>query len=66
LLSRKAQENQRGFTLLETAIVLVIVALIAGAGMSVANRAWKLLSDTYKRTVAIPENVVPFPKHTVH
>ncbi len=30
------------------------------------ERAWKLLSDTYKRTVEIPENVVLFPKRTVH
>jgi len=27
---------------------------------------WKLLSSTYKRTVEIPENVVLFPKRTVH
>jgi len=30
------------------------------------ERAWKLLSSAYKRTVEIPENVVPFPKRTVH
>jgi hypothetical protein len=30
------------------------------------DRAWKLLSSTYKRTVEIPENVVLFPKRTVH
>ena len=30
------------------------------------ERAWKLLSSTYKRTVEFPENVVPFPKRTVH
>jgi len=30
------------------------------------ERAWKLLSGTYKRTVEIPENVVLFPKRTVH
>lgn len=30
------------------------------------ERAWKLLSGTYKRTVEIPENVVLFPKWTVH
>ena len=30
------------------------------------ERAWKLLSSTYKRTVEIPENVVLFPKRTVH
>jgi hypothetical protein len=29
-------------------------------------RAWKLLSSTYKQTVEIPENVVLFPKRTVH
>jgi hypothetical protein len=29
-------------------------------------RAWKLLSSTYQRTVEIPENVVLFPKRTVH
>jgi hypothetical protein len=29
-------------------------------------RGWKLLSNTYKRTVEIPENVVLFPKRTVH
>jgi hypothetical protein len=29
-------------------------------------RGWKLLSSTYKRTVEIPENVVLFPKRTVH
>jgi hypothetical protein len=29
-------------------------------------RAWKLLSRTYQRTVEIPENVVLFPKRTVH
>ena len=30
------------------------------------ERAWKLLSRTYKRTVENPENVVLFPKRTVH
>jgi hypothetical protein len=30
------------------------------------ERAWKLLSTTYKRIVEIPENVVLFPKRTVH
>lgn len=30
------------------------------------ERGWKLLSGTYKRTVVIPENVVLFPKRTVH
>lgn len=30
------------------------------------ERAWKLLSDTYKRIVEIPENVMLFPKRTVH
>ena len=30
------------------------------------ERAWKLLSSAYKRTVEIPQNVVPFPKRTVH
>jgi len=30
------------------------------------ERAWKLLSGTYKRTVEIPQNVVLFPKRTVH
>ena len=30
------------------------------------ERGWKLLSNTYKRTVVIPENVVLFPKRTVH
>ena len=30
------------------------------------ERGWKLLSRTYKRTVVIPENVVLFPKRTVH
>jgi hypothetical protein len=30
------------------------------------ERAWKLLSSAYKRTVEIPENVVLFPKRTVH
>ena len=30
------------------------------------ERAWKLLSGTYKRTVEIPKNVVLFPKRTVH
>ncbi|MGH8513773.1 MAG: hypothetical protein ACREV8_07495, partial [Gammaproteobacteria bacterium] len=30
------------------------------------ERAWKLLSSTYQRTVEIPENVVLFPKRTVH
>ena len=30
------------------------------------ERAWKLVSGTYKRTVEIPENVVLFPKRTVH
>jgi len=30
------------------------------------ERRWKLLSGTYKRTVVIPENVVLFPKRTVH
>jgi len=30
------------------------------------ERAWKLLSSTYKRTVEFPENVVLFPKRTVH
>jgi hypothetical protein len=30
------------------------------------ERAWKLLASTYKRTVEIPENVVLFPKRTVH
>ena len=30
------------------------------------ERAWRLLSTTYKRTVEIPENVVLFPKRTVH
>jgi hypothetical protein len=29
-------------------------------------RAWKLLSSTYQRIVEIPENVVLFPKRTVH
>ena len=29
-------------------------------------RGWKLLSSTYKQTVEIPENVVLFPKRTVH
>ena len=29
-------------------------------------RAWKLLSSTYQRIVKIPENVVLFPKRTVH
>ena len=29
-------------------------------------RGWKLLSSTYQRTVEIPENVVLFPKRTVH
>jgi len=28
--------------------------------------AWKLLSSTYQRIVEIPENVVLFPKRTVH
>ncbi|MGH8471164.1 MAG: hypothetical protein ACREVJ_01575, partial [Gammaproteobacteria bacterium] len=28
--------------------------------------AWKLLFSTYKRIVTIPENVVRFPKRTVH
>ena len=30
------------------------------------ERGWKLLSGTYKHTVVIPENVVLFPKRTVH
>ena len=30
------------------------------------ERAWKLLSGTYKRTVEIPENVVLFRERTVH
>ena len=30
------------------------------------ERAWKLLSGTYKRTVEIPENVVLFRKRTLH
>jgi hypothetical protein len=30
------------------------------------ERAWKLLSSTYQRTVEIPENVVLFPKRAVH
>jgi hypothetical protein len=30
------------------------------------DRAWTLLSGTYKRTVSIPENVIPFPKRQTH
>ena len=30
------------------------------------ERAWQWLSSTYQRTVEIPENVVLFPKRTVH
>jgi len=30
------------------------------------ERAWKWLSSTYQRIVEIPENVVLFPKRTVH
>jgi hypothetical protein len=30
------------------------------------ERAWKLLSGTYKRTVDIPENVILFPTGTTH
>jgi hypothetical protein len=29
-------------------------------------QAWTLLSDTYKRTVDIPDNVVLFPKRAIH
>ena len=30
------------------------------------ERGWKLLSGTYKRSVVMPENIVLFPKRTVH